>query len=178
MSTQLIDRYPGARPFADDPNDQRLFYGRDEEIDTLFHRVCAARLLVLFGKSGLGKTSLLQAGVFPKLRERHLLPIPVRLNIPDSPLAIIKASADEACRNTGIDYTPGIGETLWEFFKTAMFWKGEILLRPVLVFDQFEEIFTLKNAEERTALARELGDLFRGTLPPSVRLKRQSSGTK
>jgi tetratricopeptide (TPR) repeat protein len=175
MSKLPIDRYPGARPFADDPNDQRLFYGRDEEIDTLFHRVCAARLLVLFGKSGLGKTSLLQAGVFPKLRERHMLPIPVRLNIQDSPLAIIKISVGEACRNLDIDYTPGIGETLWEFFKTAMFWQGEILLTPVLVFDQFEEIFTLKNTEERATLARELGDLFRGTLPPSVRQQRQAS---
>jgi tetratricopeptide (TPR) repeat protein len=175
MSTPMIGRYPGARPFADDPNDQRLFYGRDEEINMLFHRVCAARLLVLFGKSGLGKTSLLQAGVYPKLRERHMLPIPVRLNIQEAPLAIIKASIEEANQNLGIDYTPGVGNTLWEFFKTAMFWRGEFLLTPVLVFDQFEEIFTLKNTEERAALARELGDLFRGTPPPNVRQKLQSS---
>jgi tetratricopeptide (TPR) repeat protein len=177
MSTSMIGRYPGARPFADDPNDQRLFYGRGEEINMLFHRVCAARLLVLFGKSGLGKTSLLQAGVYPKLRGRHMLPIPVRLNIPKSPLAIIKASIEEANQNLGIDYTPGVGETLWEFFKTAMFWQGEFLLTPILVFDQFEEIFTLKNTEERAALARELGDLFRGTPPPNVRQKLQSSVT-
>jgi tetratricopeptide (TPR) repeat protein len=177
MSTPMIGRYPGARPFADDPNDQRLFSGRDQEIELLFHRVCAVRLLVLFGKSGLGKTSLLQAGVYPKLRERHMLPIPVRLNIQESPLKIIKTSLEEANQNLGVDYTPGVGETLWEFFKTAMFWQGEFLLTPVLVFDQFEEIFTLKNAEERAALARELGDLFRGSPPATVRQKHQSSTT-
>jgi putative ribosome biogenesis GTPase RsgA len=60
----MIDRYPGARPFADTPDDQRLFFGRSQEIDILFHQICATRLLVLFGKSGLGKTSLLQR-MFP-----------------------------------------------------------------------------------------------------------------
>jgi len=176
MNLPSIDRYPGARPFADDINDRQLFFGRDEEIDTLFYRVCASRLLVLFGKSGLGKTSLLQAGVFPKLRERNNLPIPVRFNLPESPLALIKAAA-EACQrqNPDIVYTEGTGETLWEFFKTAMFWQGDVLLTPVLVFDQFEEIFTLKTAEQRSKLAGELGDLFRGALPHSVRQQRQAA---
>jgi len=176
MNQPSIDRYPGARPFADDVNDRQLFFGRDEEIDTLFYRVCASRLLVLFGKSGLGKTSLLQAGVFPKLRERNNLPIPVRFNLPESPLDLIKAAA-EACQrqNPDITYTEGTGETLWEFFKTAMFWQGDVLLTPVLVFDQFEEIFTLKTAEQRSKLAGELGDLFRGTLPHSVRQQRQAA---
>ena len=99
----MIDRYPGARPFGDTPNDQRLFFGRSQEIDTLFHRICAARLLVLFGKSGLGKTSLLQAGVFPRLRERAMLPLPMRLNQKGSPLETITAFAQTVCQSAGID---------------------------------------------------------------------------
>lgn len=75
MNLQAIDRYPGARSFYDNATDRLLFNGREEEIDLLFHRVCATRLLVLFGKSGVGKTSLLQAGIFEKLRqEQHRLP--------------------------------------------------------------------------------------------------------
>jgi hypothetical protein len=170
----MIDRYPGARPFADTPNDQRLFFGRSQEIDTLFHRIGATRLLVLFGKSGLGKTSLLQAGVFPRLRERAMLPLPMRLNQKGSPLETITAFAQTVCQSADIDYIPGEGESLWEFFKTAMFWHGDTLLTPVLVFDQFEEIFTLKQAVERTALAHELGDLFRGGVPQTMREKRQT----
>lgn len=178
MNSVPIGRYPGARPFADDPTDSALFFGRDQEIDTLFHRLCATRLLVLFGKSGLGKTSLLQAGVFPKLRQRQMLPLAIRLNIEQTPLDIIKEAAKLTSQKKNIDYTPGEGETLWAFFKTAMFWQGDEFLTPVLVFDQFEEIFTLKSTAERAALASELGDLFRGTLPQNIRQQRRSALSK
>ena len=38
------DRYPGARPFADDPIDQRLYFGRTREAQEVFHRVLAEPL--------------------------------------------------------------------------------------------------------------------------------------
>lgn len=110
------------------------------------------------------------------MRERNNLPILVRLNLPESPLALIKSAAAAYQRqNPAIVYTEGVGETLWEFFKTTMFWQGDVLLTPVLVFDQFEEIFTLQTTEHRATLARELGDLFRGTLPHSIRQQRQTA---
>ena len=40
---------------------QRYFFGREEELRELFERVEHKPLTVLFGQSGLGKTSLLQA---------------------------------------------------------------------------------------------------------------------
>ena len=55
----------GPYSFDDTPQDRRIFFGRSPEIELLSQQIIAARLLVLFGKSGLGKTSLLQAGVFP-----------------------------------------------------------------------------------------------------------------
>ncbi|MCE7914117.1 MAG: NACHT domain-containing protein [Nitrosomonas sp. PRO4] len=174
MNPQPIDRYPGTRSFYDNANDRLLFYGREEEIDLLFYRICAARLLLLFGKSGVGKTSLLQAGIFEKLRQaKHMLPILVRFNLPATPLETIQAAVSDTCQKFRVDYTPGEGETLWEFFKTMMLWQADVLLTPILVLDQFEEIFTLRSAQERAELARELGDLFRATLPPHVRQKRQ-----
>lgn len=164
-------RYPGARPFEDTPEDQRLFFGRDTDIDTLFHRICTNRLLVLFGKSGLGKSSLLQAGLFPKLRSKTMLPIPVRLNLPISnPRKLVENAIEDAItKNRNIEFTPGNGQTLWEFFKTAMFWQEDLALTPVLVFDQFEEIFTLQKDEARRAFASELGNLANGTPPTRVR---------
>ena len=48
MSTMVPhDRYPGVRPFDDDPVDHRLFFGRDHEVDALFHQVLASKLVVL-----------------------------------------------------------------------------------------------------------------------------------
>ncbi len=46
----------------------RFFNGRDEDAEALLRCVLAAPVAVLFGKSGLGKSSLLQAGLFPSLR--------------------------------------------------------------------------------------------------------------
>lgn len=169
------DRYPGPRSFTDTFADQRLFFGRDREINDLFHQVLSTNLLVLFGRSGLGKTSLLQAGLFPCLRERNLLPLPVRFNRTDlPPLELFITAVAETCQMAGIDYTPGETGSLWEFFKTAVFWREDALQTPVLVLDQFEEIFTLQSAVNRQWLARELGELLGRGLPQSIRARLQA----
>src|SRR5262249_46555081 len=152
-------RYPGARPFSDSPEDRQIFFGRDGDIDRLFERVLGARLLVLFSKSGLGKTSLLMAGVFPRLREKLFLPVPIRLNRRGSPVEIVVEAMTEACKSAGADLTAGEAGGLWEFLCTSLVWKDDLLLTPVLVFDQFEEIFTLQDADFRISLAAELGAL-------------------
>ncbi len=72
---RLFDRYPGARSFEDNPIDSELFFGRRAETEEFIHKLLSNRLVVLFGKSGLGKTSLLQAGAFFRLREAHYLPL-------------------------------------------------------------------------------------------------------
>ena len=108
-------RYPGPRSFADDQVDGRLFFGRDQEKEELLHRVRASRLLVLFGKSGLGKTSLLQAGLYPRLRDHTLLPVPVRFNQPGiDPVAVVLQALAETCRLQGIEFGQPESGSLWE----------------------------------------------------------------
>ena len=58
--------WPGLTAFTEKQHE--FFYGREQESHELFSCVKRERLTVLFGKSGLGKTSLLQAGLFPQLR--------------------------------------------------------------------------------------------------------------
>jgi tetratricopeptide (TPR) repeat protein len=168
-------RYPGARPFSDSPEDRQIFFGRDVDIERLFERVLGARLLVLFGKSGLGKTSLLMAGVFPRLREKPLLPVPIRLNRPGSPADIVLSAVTDACKRAGAELTAGDAGGIWEFLRTSLIWKGDLLLSPVLVFDQFEEIFTLRDAGFRVALAAELGALASGIPPERLRTAERRS---
>ena len=64
--------WPGLVAFHE--ADAAFFHGRDSDIGNLYRMVMRERLTVLFGMSGLGKTSLLQAGLFPKLRDENLLP--------------------------------------------------------------------------------------------------------
>ena len=56
------------------------FYGREEEIAELCRRVQRKLLTVLFGQSGLGKTSILRAGLVPRLRSQGYCPIYVRID--------------------------------------------------------------------------------------------------
>jgi hypothetical protein len=164
-------RYPGPYSFEDTPQDRCIFFGRNPEIELLSQQIVAARLLVLFGKSGLGKTSLLQAGIFPRLRHEGLLPIPVRLASAAPLMALIADAARSVSEKFAIDYTPGEMASLWEFFKTAMFWSGDTLMIPVLVFDQCEEIFTLNEASFREVFSREVGTLVSGNPPQQLRAR-------
>src|SRR5205809_5878546 len=62
------------------------FYGREEEVAELARRVQRKLLTILFGQSGLGKTSILQAGLVPRLRPEGFCPVYVRLDYdPNSP---------------------------------------------------------------------------------------------
>src|SRR5436190_1342098 len=71
----------GLKSYSEDQAD--IFYGRDEEINRLTNLVKANTLTIVFGKSGTGKTSLLNAGVFPRLRKEFCLPFRIRLEFRD-----------------------------------------------------------------------------------------------
>ena len=140
--------WPGLESYEE--SSYGFFSGRADEAHELLRRILDEPVTVLFGKSGLGKTSLLKAGVFPRLRERGLLPIFLRLHIRENSGEFIeqvrRALPDELGART-IEH-PEIrdDETLWEYLHRANleFWtKDNRLVRPVFVFDQFEELFTL-----------------------------------
>ena len=59
--------YVGLVPYGED--DAGFFFGRDEEKRIVTANLRASRLTILYGPSGVGKTSLLQAGVVHDLRE-------------------------------------------------------------------------------------------------------------
>ncbi len=78
---EILHRYPGAQPFRDDEFSRRTFFGREPALVALTDQILANRLVIVFAKSGLGKTSLLSARVAPRLREAgKLLPLFVRVN--------------------------------------------------------------------------------------------------
>ncbi len=60
--------YRGLLPYAG--RDQHRFYGREQEIGAFLERLRQEAQILLSGTSGSGKTSFLQAGVVPRLREQ------------------------------------------------------------------------------------------------------------
>jgi tetratricopeptide (TPR) repeat protein len=163
-------RYPGSRPFYDNDIDRRLFFGRDTEKDALLHKVLVENLVVLYARSGMGKTSLLNAGLNQALRDRGFIPLMVRFNNPGlDPVQGIYAGIEEIAKQVSIEVEPGEDATLWQYFKTTYFWSGSNkMLTPVLILDQFEEFFTLYSPGERKGFIRQLADVVNNKIPASL----------
>lgn len=162
MSDSKNKRYPGARPFKDSPLERKLFFGRKDEKKKLLNDVLSNKIVVLFAKSGVGKSSLLNAGVFEQLIKKGYFPISIRLNTPSERiLDSIELQIGALTREKNVEFISKNKDSLWEFLKTSEFWtEDDTLMTPVLVFDQFEEIFTLEYTDEqRQDFFKQLAEL-------------------
>ncbi|MBV9658123.1 MAG: hypothetical protein JO295_08435, partial [Verrucomicrobia bacterium] len=155
--------------FSFTENIRDFFHGRAAESEALARMVGRKTLTVLYGESGLGKSSLLQAGLFPRLRAQSFLPVYIRLSFTEAGPGIAEAKAairleierafargelvagtPEAAAGAA---APRADETFWEYLHRLR--EGDLRQPPgadgqpgdpvglVLAFDQFEEIFTL-----------------------------------
>lgn len=167
--------WPGLASFEESAH--AFFFGRTDDTRTLLAHVLDTPVTVLNGSSGLGKTSLLRAGLFPELRERNFLPIYVRLELKHG-VGALSQQLHQAVRNAIRDEAPDAmlpsdGELLWEYLhrKGLEIWSSKNqLLTPVLVIDQFEEVFTLgeRVPELVDEFREELGDLAENRIPASL----------
>jgi type II secretory pathway pseudopilin PulG len=170
VDTAIDARNPwlGLASFTEETSD--YFFGRDEEIAELARRVQRKLLTVLFGQSGLGKTSILRAGLVPRLRSQGYCPVYVRIDYAaeaPEPAEQIKQAIAQTARGSGEWTRAGVaavGESLWEFLHH----RDDVLkdetgqtLTPFLIFDQFEEIFTLAQNDDagKARAARFIQDL-------------------
>ena len=139
--------------------DAAFFAGRGTEVDELLRLVRRDVLTLVTGVSGLGKTSLIQAGIFPALRAEDCLPVPIRLDCGDGAPALraqVLAAISAAAGAAGVE-TPASqpGETLWEYFHREgnNFWSARNdLVTPFLVFDQFESLLALEGESPDRAM--------------------------
>ena len=173
--------WPGLAAFRE--YDHRFFHGRDQAIETLTELVTRSRLSVLYGASGLGKTSLIQAGLFRRAHAHDLFPVRIRLALSPSSeppaeqvfLALIRKAAEKGIEAPAREPA----ETLWEFFyrKDALWWNDRHhLMTPLLVFDQFEEIFTIGRRNTDTVLSvqqflEDLRGIVLGSAPAAVKAR-------
>jgi tetratricopeptide (TPR) repeat protein len=174
------DPYPGLMSFQDTPEDRLRFFGREEEKTRLLNLVLAENFTLVFSRSGLGKTSLINAGLMQELRQRGFFPVRIRLthNPKTDPLRSVYECIEETARGDEINIIDGQDHSsLWDYFASASFEKDGKTLRPVLIFDQFEELFTVvratdgENVRKEEQFVRELADLVRGRIPEANRRK-------
>ncbi len=146
---QIEHRYAGAKQF--ETIDKDIFFGREEDIEKFYRLIKLESLLVLYGKSGLGKSSLLNAGIFPKvLADGFFEPMRIRFKGYDetdndrTPLSETQNSIRRGQQSvtTFLDKLIPDEDTLWHDVKEHQILNNKNLL---LIFDQFEELFTYPN---------------------------------
>ena len=180
-NTSLIDAdhpWPGLLPFTEDA--RAFFHGREAETTELTRLIEREPLTVLFGQSGLGKSSLLNAGVFPRLRRAGYLPLYLRLQFereaPPLIAQVWQILIAECARHEVTATPPREGDSFWKYLhrpNTLLQNPHGRPITPVLAFDQFEELFTLgRQTPQQNALCQtfllELGELIENRLPPSL----------
>lgn len=169
-------RFPGVQPFSGAQKD--IFFGRDNDREALLSLVLLERLVVLFGKSGYGKSSLLNAGLAPDLlgenrrNRRVYVPVFVRFNAYAGHEAgewldtftfhldrqTPPLPAEEQAARAFLPHT------LWGELKRRHSGPNEVF---VLIFDQFEELFTYPKAQQE-AFKHQLADLLYASIPEYV----------
>ena len=140
--------YKGLEPYTED--DLAYFFGRNPDAQRIANALMTAPLTVLYGKSGVGKSSVLQAAVPPLLRE------------PEGTLVVVWRSwQSPAFLEDLLDALFGKAEVVraTDALDDALFGLVTKLGRPVaLIFDQFEEYFHYREGP-RAAFEQQLARL-------------------
>lgn len=149
--------------------ENQIIYGRDEEISDLSQRVLNDVDTVLYGKSGIGKTSIINAGILPIARQNGYVPIVVRLDHSNSKKYIeqIRSIVDASIQvKEKTKVKKQDNEFLWEYLHRHEFWNNGERCKLLIIFDQFEEIFTLQDdSSVRTLFFKEVGDVLNDIMP-------------
>ena len=174
-----MTRYPFKFLDSYDREDRAFFFGRDEEIARLYEMVYQADLILLYGASGTGKTSLIQCGLASKFESHDWLPLFVRRG------QDINASLDAALHAAGGEALP---EGL-DWLEEDLAGEGPLAASPVatsplasrlralylrhfkpiyLIFDQFEELYVLGKRQEQAAFVQTVQDLLHVEQPVKV----------
>jgi hypothetical protein len=188
-------RYPGAKPFTQE--DKHIFFGREKDIEQIYKFIRQEKLVVLYAKSGLGKSSLLNAGIIPKFlaetktdktnESPDYQPITIRFGAytparydeqgkllteeSPPPLTVVRERIAQVV-NAGNTQSPDTFldliynedvPSLWQFAQACQITQAQ-MGGWLLVFDQFEELFSYPEAEIN-ALKQQLAELLYTDLP-------------
>jgi WD40 repeat protein len=155
-------------------------YGRDQEITDLYYLLAAERIVLMYSPSGAGKTSLIQAGLIPRLEDEGYTVLPKPDEEDEEGNQAIRAGilTDNSSMSSN-RYLAAVLSQLSPEEKTAEKKSSELAeaikkrlsviammdegnKRQVLIFDQFEEVLTKDRTDEgaKREFFQQLGSIL------------------
>ncbi|MEN2283155.1 ATP-binding protein [Algoriphagus sp. SE2] len=170
-----MKKYPFKFLDSYDKEDRNVFFGRDEEIDALYEMVFQSSIVLIYGASGTGKTSLINCGLAGKFQPHDWLALMIRRG------SDINKSLEEALNNSGGKIDLDSKETKWfdEWGDESGKSNEELSaigksiravyqnsFRPIyLIFDQFEELFILGTVAEQQLFIENVKGILQSSQP-------------
>ena len=156
--------YLGLVPYSEAEAD--FFFGRQGDTQVIVANCLTTRVTLFYGTSGVGKSSVLYAGVMRELRRRALAGLanrkcPESVGVSfsswrDDPVAGLIARVDESLRKVlPADWLPKMPSPAATLADSLRAWTEWIQSDIVLLLDQFEEYFLYRDTHD-TSFADEL----------------------
>jgi len=170
VTTPRVQAAPFVGPRQFESSEEGIFFGRDSEVDELYNRILAYPCTLLYSRSGLGKSSLVEAGLRPRLAAQGWQALPRARVVGRTGASSAEAPTNPFIWNVIESWSPNtdlgkredsLTRTLSEFHGTEP--------GVVAILEQFEEFFT----EAGTSREREdfLGQVREGLVHcPSLRV--------
>ncbi len=131
--------------------DKDIFFGRETEIEHLYQTTFKTNLLLIYGQSGTGKTSLIQCGLANRFRESDWFDIYIRRG--DNINVSLRRELENKAE-TQIEKEASVAEGIESLYLD--------FLKPVyLIFDQFEELFILGSKGEQQEFFETIKQLLK-----------------
>lgn len=156
--------------------DKDIFFGRNREIDQLYKMVFESNLILVYGESGTGKTSLIQCGLANRFLSTDWKDIFIRRqgDINRSLWAALEKNA----KPTPLPPYPSFEEAMEKEEPHPLIGAVESVFldhfKPIfLIFDQFEELFTIKAGEYKPEKRKKEHEAFIHAIAQLLKAKLQ-----
>lgn len=188
----MEQKYLGITPYSEDGKFE--FAGRSDETWALYERIIRNDYTVYYAASGEGKSSLIRAGLFPILRRRDYFPVYIVFDdtefndvssfddVINKRITIAIENQRKNNKHNNFDYEQSkwsknrfdpfqsdvLKQNLWWKLRNYCFKQDDIELKPLLVFDQFEEVFTKANYDWTNHFFSWLEEISTDCVPNSI----------
>lgn len=136
--------------------DKDIFFGREVEVEDVYSKIFHGKILLVYGASGTGKSSLISCGLGNKFEDADWLPVNVRrgVNINDSlKQQLEKVMLTQLSTKTKVSLKKILKSVYLDHFKPIY-----------LIFDQFEELFIFGDREEWSEFVNTVREVLDGDL--------------